>query len=250
MTQSDYNMLIYIIDMFGTSLSDGQPYRDGLSNIFTVCSADWRDLSDLIDEGDYNALIHGTPINKLDKTDRLYEYTKFLDSNYLSIDNTLCSLSFTYGDLKNFLADNAETAMGLGSMCHETKYHYSKKVHEHQGMYSKVDVKMSPDKDLVDDVAKIKITTDGNGSKKTVVHTVKVPKTEYNLPPEPYLGTLKFVMTPSIDTVKMVRDNGLFNVDINSDDFDGWVYPNGFKYKISKSDLDSRFSVLRQMELV
>lgn len=215
-----------------------------------MCSADWRDLSDLIDEGDYSGLIHGTSISKLDKTDSLYEYTKFLDSNYLSDDNALCSLNFTYGDLSNFLTDNSETAMGLGSMAHESKYHYSKKDHEHNGMYSKVDARMSTDKDLVLDAAKIKITTDSGGVGKTVVHTVRLPNKEYNLPPEPYLGTLKLTMIPSIETVGLVHDNDLYNVDINSDNFDGWVYPNGFKYKISRSELDSRFSILEKMELI
>lgn len=76
---------------------------------------------------------------------------------------------------------------------------------------------------------------------------VKVPHIEYNKPPVPYVGTIKFVMIPTIDTTKLIQKDGLYNVDIDSDDFDGWVFPNGFKYK--RSEVEDRFKTLESIEM-
>lgn len=150
MNNESYNILMHIVDQFGINLSAGQTYHDGLSNIYSTCSSDWREISTLIDEGDYNTFINGTTINNLQKAIYLYGYTKFLDSNFLSDVASLSSKSFTYNKLSDFFVEHAEKAMGLGSMCHESKFHYSKKVHAHEGFYSSVDVNMKNDPDLVE----------------------------------------------------------------------------------------------------
>lgn len=238
MTHSDYNTLTYIIDKFRTSLSDGQSYVDRLSDIYTTCSADWRDVSSIVDDGDYSILINGTPITSLKKADVPCEYMKFLDSNHISCENQLCSKGFTYGQLSDFMVDNIERALNLGSMCHESKFNYSDRNHRHDGVYSKVDIDVSNDDDLVTKVAEITVTTDRiNGTSTSNIYNIRVPVKDYTPPPEPYIGTIRFTMVPNIDTsVLCCDDNGRCNVDIQSDTFDGWVYPNGFVYDISQTD--------------
>lgn len=110
-------------------------------------------------------------------------------------------------------------------MAHEEKYLYSLSSHNHDKIYSKVAIKdlYTDSEDKILSVANITIQT--NDEIRT--YGIVTPRIQTYKYAEEKVGTLKFVATNNnIWTLRQYND-GKYNIDVDDDDFDGWVFPNG-----------------------
>lgn len=139
--------------------------------------------------------------------------------------NNLSSESIRYANLSSKIVVDVINALGLGSMAHEEKYMYSLSSHNHDKVYSRMEIK-----DLyADDEAKVlklaDITIRRNGEIST--YHLLTPKVQTYQYAEAKKGTLKFVaVNRNVWNLRQYSD-GLYNVDVDAEDFDGWVFPNG-----------------------
>ena len=137
----------------------------------------------------------------------------------------LSSESIKYANLSSRIVADIIDALGLGSMAHEEKYLYSLSSHNHDKIYSKVAIKdlYTDSEDKILSVANITIQKNDEISTYSIV-TPRIQTYKYA---EVKVGTLKFVATNNnIWTLRQYND-GKYNIDVDDEEFDGWVFPNG-----------------------
>ena len=143
--------------------------------------------------------------------------SQFSDSGRLNDDDMLvCGFSgetrsIDYGTFRNQILDDIyKTILGVKSMAYRSKSQYALSSHVHDSIYNTLSIGGYK----TGDVQLFSVSNTGNASGTQTV-TATTIRGEY--PPEPKIGQLKFIC---------VRRN----VDINSQDFDGWVYADGTTY--------------------
>lgn len=146
----------------------------------------------------------------------------FYVSNY---ETTLSSESIRYANLSARVIVDIINKLGFGSMAHEEKYMYSLSSHNHDKLYSRVAIR-----DIyADDEAKVlkiaDITIQNNDQVST--YNLLTPKVQTYQYAEAKIGTLKFVAVNRNDWTLKQYSDGSYNIDVDDEDFDGWVFPNG-----------------------
>ena len=137
----------------------------------------------------------------------------------------LSSENIKYANLSARIVVDVIEALGLGSMAHEEKYLYSLSSHNHDKLYSKVSIKdlYQGEEDKVLSIANITIQNNDDISTYHLV-TPRIQTYQYDSAKK---GTLKFVaVNNNVWTLKQYND-GKYNIDVDDEDFDGWVFPNG-----------------------
>lgn len=126
---------------------------------------------------------------------------------------SLSSYSINYKDFVDGIGDIIINNMRLGSMAFEQSANYSLTSHDHDYEYNKLSVEPKTGNDIK--VCEISTSTGSYDiySKQTLVNHGNY-----------YIGQLKF----------LYRKSKMKNIDIESPDFDGWVYPDGREYDIEK----------------
>lgn len=172
----------------------------------------------------------GKHICELDPVDQLKKNDLLLLSKKNKTDQ-LSSFKLKYGDLESRVFNDVLDGLSVKSMAYEEKENYSVSSHNHDFDYSRV--KWIPNKKYVGENTKsildIKIT-----SKKTEVFdgSMRVPVMHSEIPPQPMIGTLKFMSVKTWSQLSGLEDG---NMQVNPydssgcirDDFDGWVVANG-----------------------
>lgn len=172
----------------------------------------------------------GKHICELDSVDQLKKNDLLLLSKKSNTDQ-LSSFKLKYGDLESRVFNDVLDGLSVKSMAYEEKENYSISSHNHDFDYSRV--KWIPNKKYFGENTKsildVKIT-----SKKTEVSgSMRVPTMHFEIPPQPMIGTLKFISVQAWSQLSGL-ENG--NMQVNPydsstscirDDFDGWVLANG-----------------------
>lgn len=175
-----------------------------------------------------------TPVGKhiceLDSVDQLKKNDLLLLSKKSETDQ-LSSFKLKYGDLESRVFNDVLDGLSVRSMAYEEKENYSISSHNHDFDYSRV--KWIPNKKYVvkntKPILDIKIT-----SKKTdvFVGSMRVPIISSEIPPQPMIGTLKFISVSAWSQLSGL-ENGNQQIDPYDslccirDNFDGWVLANG-----------------------
>lgn len=136
------------------------------------------------------------------------------------LNNFYASRRLSYGALSSQVFSDLCSEFGIKSMAWESSADYS--LYDHVHHYSKISVEQIvklPDDESqhssVSAIAAVRV-----GSKST---TVYMPEIKRYSQPKPYIGQLKFLAVQAIN-----------EVDCNSAEFDGWVYPDGRELRKSK----------------
>lgn len=129
------------------------------------------------------------------------------------------SKSLKYDLLIEQIFNDLSAAFGFKSMAYELSDAYSKSQHIHQ--YNSFDIKS--DYDVNDE--NIVLATFKVDDKKV---RLCMPHQWVYKAPDPVIGELKYKMLPTV-----TRPD---SIDINSANFDGWVYPRGQSYTVAAGD--------------
>lgn len=132
----------------------------------------------------------------------------------ISVRHEYVSESLRYETLINRIFEDLSAAFGFGGMIHEISDDYSPVVHQHQ--YNVLGVKPSERDENCVPIATFVI----NGKKIRLFAPAPFTYKE----PDPAIGELKFIAAPTIAQPERIN--------INSPDFDGWVYPAGQVYYV------------------
>lgn len=166
---------------------------------------------------------------------QLHAADKILSSDLFLVARGSKSNAISYKDMLTQLSVDLFDSLSLGSMAWENKYKYSLSSHSHDEMYSKLSVRgtLSPGGKRYP-IASVKTVADSAAMNRDAVETIiyAVDQTVVQQI-EPPIGMLKFLYRKS----KMTAIDDKF---ISSDNFDGWVYPNGYKFTVAAEDF-SRF---------
>lgn len=187
-------------------------------------------MAELVEE--LRARITGKRLCELKRTGETRPKDLFLVSQLDVGQEQYVSRAIDYGQVVSCLADDFEGSLGLGTMAYEEKWEYSKVDHQHEGRYTKVAVtEACPSGESLCCLAVVSVglpgaeALDGCSQYRLMCPNIQMPD-----PPEPEIGTLRFVYARSAMAAV---------ADINADDFDGWVYPDGSTYQV---DDTQRFS--------
>ena len=129
------------------------------------------------------------------------------------------SKSLPYDTLIEKLFSDLSAAFGFKSMAYEPFDAYSSASHSHP--YNTFDI--SSEYSAEDN--NIPIVTFKIGTKTVRLY---MPRPYVYAKPEPEIGEIKFKMLPNIANPA--------DIDINAQDFDGWVYPAGQTYMVGQND--------------
>lgn len=247
MLDSAYNELKTIDDILHQQCQC-QQVVDSISSInnHPGCPGDIEDIEDIIGALDYYEP-KGKHICELPSASKMIVNDLFLVSQLSG--RAWTSRKQTYASLKAKLLEDLLGAFNLGSMAYESKSRYALTSHNHNGVFNLVS--WNPNQRYVDGsvevscLGKIQISTEtltatdisSNPSCKhlqAVELSVNCPKYQIPFPPEPTIGTLKFISSKTIQ--HLVDTNQLnfsgtnvdpYNGETINDEFDGWVFPNG-----------------------
>ena len=204
-----------------------------------------EDIDDIVGALDYNQP-SGKHICELEDTSRVFKNDLLIVSQLSGSTWTSRKVAFT--DFKRQLLKDLAAGLNLGTMAYEDKSHWALTSHNHNAAYNKVEWHPNPEyrRGEVSCLAMIHISTETltamdiyhNPKDSAVVVedlSVNCPVFQSPVPPEPPIGTLRFVSVP---TLQKLIDGNQLNVngtqvdpyDSNNrirTDFDGWVFPNG-----------------------
>lgn len=171
--------------------------------------------------------------NNFEQNNKILSNYHFITSQQLDVNlqntSTYISKSLSYDKLAGQLFKDLSAAFDFKSMAYELSDQYSNINHTHN--YNFFDI--SPNYNYND--------VDENGNFiNTVLATFKInnkivrlcmPKQWRYEDPGHLIGELKFKILPNIINPS--------NININSDNFDGWVYPNGQSYTVASTDFQA-----------
>ena len=155
------------------------------------------------------------------QSDRISADDKFFTSqpiNYVAAYREYESKSLEYDLLMEQIFNDLSAAFGFKSMAYELSDAYSRAQHVHQ--YNSFDIK-----------------SDYGVNGNVVLATFKVddkvvrlcmPRQWVYKAPDPVIGELKYKMLPTVTRPDAIN--------INSANFDGWVYPRGQSYTVAAAD--------------
>lgn len=155
------------------------------------------------------------------KSDRISADDRFFTSqpiSYVAAYREYESKSLEYDLLLKQIFNDLSSAFGFKSMAYELSDAYSRVQHVHQ--YNSFDIK-----------------SDYGVNGNVVLATFKVndkvvrlcmPRQWVYKVPDPVIGELKYKMLPTVTNPD--------NININSTNFDGWVYPRGQSYTVTAAD--------------
>ena len=166
------------------------------------------------------ARIEGRRISELDRTRLPEEADEFLVSrNYNPKTRNEFSKKISYRSIVDDIAEDITANVRLSSMGLQETNQYARKNHGHD--YSNVHAYARP-RSMLSALSQIgktelamEITTWNDGEEKTV---------------SVYYPVQSFRHDHAIGEVKFLAVGKLSAIDIDSDDFDGWVYPDGSEY--------------------
>jgi hypothetical protein len=158
----------------------------------------------------------------------------------------MSSFAIEYHDLCSQTVERVKKGLNLGSMAFEDRNDYSLVDHVHDDVYDYFNIGdvLSDENQKYWNIMTVKVsnwTEDGKMTVKTVdINVPAVDLDDFNVFD---VGTLKFVALPKFDesVVRQYGDN--FNVDIDSEDFDGWVYPNGTVFTVDGNRFQEAFGL-------
>lgn len=127
----------------------------------------------------------------------------------------------------------------IGSMAFESRDDYAKVVHDHDDIYSRLDIGWHA---VLPVSASYKLMTvhlsnfleDGTVVDNTFDIVGPSAIIEYDTAED--IGTLRFTGVPKLDSGKIVKYGTKYNIDIMDPDFDGWVYPNGTTFSVTPGE--------------
>ena len=184
-----------------------------LSNIISLDATQYADNKECFHEM-YDKMyhfIHGLKICDLDIENNPLSDTLLMLSH--KNNDTLSSYSISYEDFIDGIGDIIIKNMKLGSMAVESSANYSLTSHEHDYEYNKLSVKSKSGNN-------IKICELSTSTGWYEIYSKHTTLNQDNL----YIGQLKF----------LYRKNKMEDIDIDSPDFDGWIYPDGREYDITR----------------
>lgn len=135
------------------------------------------------------------------------------------------SKKVTFDMLSAKLVADINSLLDFGSMAYVASSDYAPIDHQHEGTYNKVAISCVLSAALSNDHI---ATFNVDGDK----YELYAPKSTIRQLPEPEVGQLKFIY----QTTKQA-------IDVNSDNFDGWVYADGSTYSTSMFDVKDAFDV-------
>lgn len=148
-------------------------------------------------------------------------------------DQELSSFKTSYETLEGRVCEDVLSALGLKTMAYASKYDYSLASHDHNTLYSKVEWISPLERSSYDEIGKIKVVS-ANGH--VALDSIQAPYIEAPRPPEPMIGTFKFIAStsrmaaingyPFADSMSIYDSNGKVK-----DTFDGWVWADGAEYQ-------------------
>ena len=232
-------------------------------NTHPGCPGDIEDIEDIVGALDYHQPV-GKHICELEDASKMFQNDLLLVSQLSG--RSWTSRKTTFARLKTQLLADLVAGLKLGSMAYEDKFSWALTSHNHNTSYNLVEWHPNPDyrpntseeASRTSCLAVIHLSTEqlettdiySNPSQSNIKieHlSVNVPKIESPLPPEPLVGTLRFISTRClqdlIDANALNVEDGQVNVnpyDGNGkirDDFDGWVFPNGQQFQNKSSQL-------------
>ena len=153
----------------------------------------------------------------------------------------MSSFAIEYHDLCSQTVEKVKKGLNLGSMAFEDKNDYSLVDHVHDDVYDRFDIggALSDETQKYWNIMTVKVsnwTEDGKMTVKTV--DINVPAVDLSNVNVFEIGTLKFFGLPEFDDSNIRQYGDIPNVDIDSEDFDGWVFPNGAVFTVD----EGRFS--------
>lgn len=155
----------------------------------------------------FEHLLSGKIFSQLKEVNDLVSADLFLLQRYDK------SLAISYNDLSTSIGNDCLSSLGVKSMAYQDTWKYALSSHDHDGQYTKAIVDAyEPTTEQSALVAVISVDNE--------VKEIYAPVREYGYPPEPEIGTLKLVCSKK--AFKRIT-----NDDIDKEDFDGWVYPDG-----------------------
>ena len=160
--------------------------------------------------------------NKLPQPKSLF----YLVSKDSSNEYILSSASIQYAQLSGKILADVIATLGLGTMSREEKWFYSLSSHNHDELYSRVRIHDLYDTEDETQSLKIADITIKNNDDVNVYH-LKTPKIITYKFSESKEGTLKFVCINNNKWTLKEYADGSKNIDVEDDNFDGWVFPNG-----------------------
>lgn len=177
--------------------------------------------------------IHGCRPSDLPIQDNVDKTTLF------AIQKDLSTYHTNYNDLSSDIKLSALNLINTGSMAFAEKWQYSAINHYHTN-YSNVTVSVSYDQNNTLKIGTISVGNTGAEDLKFDNYSIidiYCPVIEYYIPKEPAYGTLRFMYSQ----LNMPEINEEY---INSDNFDGWVYPDGSEYIIKNLDQFKQYNVI------
>lgn len=220
----------------GTGINSIQQILDGPS-----CGTQLEDLDDVVGILGYHEP-NGKHICQLDDASPLQKNDCFLltkeDENAL-----LSSNKCMYSTFESRVFRDVIDGLSVGTMAWKDKNEYSLTSHHHDDLYSRVVCKINPR--YQNDGLTIGVLSSTTNN-TTVVTTIKVPKIEVPVPPQPMIGTFKFVSAKSWAKLSMSNATQINPYDSSQkirDDFDGWVWANGSTIKNTSSQLSAAASL-------
>lgn len=158
--------------------------------------------------------------------------TASIDANNLFLisrkdQTSISSLAVTYADLSATLAAECSSVLSLGSIAFEDTWRFAKVDHNHTRQYLKTHI--DPIYDFQGEVLSTVCIATLSASDSSCLSIFSPIVAVHNA--EPKIGTLKFVYSKK-------KWKTFSSADINSPNFDGWVYADGSIYEVNSS---SRF---------
>lgn len=224
------------------------------------CHGNIEDVEDIVGALDYYQP-SGKHICELEDASKMFHNDLFLVSQLSSGSNqNWTSRKATFAHLKTQLLADLVAGLKLGSMAYEDKYSWALTSHNHDAEYSKVEWHPNSEYQVADVscLAVIHISTETltavdiysnpkDGAVSAYHLSVNFPIIQSPLPPEPLIGTLRFISTRClqdlIDANALNVEDEQVNVNPYDDndkirvDFDGWVFPNGQQFQNKDNQL-------------
>lgn len=192
--------------------------------------------------------ISGYSITQLPKTHKLCADTLFLASTAFEQP----SVNAKYSDISSQCLDDISAKLKkegyLHTMAYEEPQHFSLSSHNHNELYTEdltveysdfINTYDSSELSIIGKVSITKTSKDGFESKRE--YPIKCPKLKYPPPSlnQHAIGALMFLPLSDIQTIyksKMKSYGNYQNIDIDADDFNGWVFPNGTTFSCGPND--------------
>lgn len=140
------------------------------------------------------------------------------------------SYAIRYADLCAGVLADTYLNINVGSMAREQSIDYAFKEHNHDDIYSNLSAKSyyPIEDDNYWHLGTLRIssyTESGQLNVKTVEFNCPAPKMPTFKDPD--IGEIRFIVQNQLTSYDVKQYGESYNIDIYSDDFDGWVYPNG-----------------------